>query len=113
MALTIVAVKPPGDVHGGVRVGYFDVTFDNSYPTTGEPLTPQMVGLSQIFQVTCDGGAKNAAGTLLAPVRYDYVNKKLQGYEYNGAAAGLAQLQEFANAFNASAFTARLKVEGL
>jgi len=112
VALAISVVKKAGDVQGGVRVAYVDVTFDSSYPTGGEPLAPADVGLSQITFVS-DELAKNAAGTLGIPVRYDYVNKKLQGYEYNGAAAGLARLQELANAFDASLFTVRLKVEGL
>lgn len=114
MALTITPVAPVGasrDVHGKTRVAWFDITFDNSYPTTGEPLTAADLGFRRILILVSDM-AKNAAGTLAFPVRYDYVNSKLQGYEYNGAAAGLARLQELANAFDASLFTVRVKVEG-
>jgi hypothetical protein len=103
LALTKVAAS----TFGNKRVRVYDITFDSSYPTGGESLTAADVGLKKIEQVLSDAGAKNSAGTSMVPVRYDYTNSKLQGYEYNGASAGVARLQELANAFDASAFTAR------
>lgn len=97
---------------GNKRVRIYDVTFDSSYPTGGEPLAASDVGLRKIEQVLSDAGAKNSAGTSSIPVRYDYTNSKLQGYEYNGASAGVARLQELANAFDASAFSVRLTFIG-
>lgn len=110
MALAISVVDR--DVQGSTRVVYADVTFDNSYPTTGEPLTPDNVGLRQIVFVG-DEVAKNAAGTSAVPVRFDYVNNKLQAYRYDGASAGKAFLEEVANAVDLSTFTVRLRIEGV
>jgi hypothetical protein len=99
-------------VHGDERVVRVAATFDSSYPTGGEPLVAADLGLARITHIE-DATAKNAAGTSAIPVVYDHTNSKLQGYEYNGASAGVARLQELANAFDASAFTARLTVYGL
>jgi hypothetical protein len=112
MTLAIVKVTGADTTFGNKKIKIRDVTFDSSYPTGGEPLTAADVGLKRIDQVLCDAGAKNAAGTLVIPVRYDHANAKLQGYEYNGAAAGVARLQELANTFDASAFTARITFIG-
>lgn len=50
-----------------------DVTFDSSYPTGGEALTPAQLGLSVVDYL----GAESAAGYNFA---YDRANKKLIAY---------------------------------
>lgn len=97
---------------GNKKLAVYDVTFDSSYPTGGESLTASDLALKKIESVSCDGGAKNSAGTSLVPVRYDYTNSKLQAYRYDGASAGKAFLEEVANTVDLSAFTVRLTVIG-
>lgn len=112
MALTISRLSPNADrVEGNKRVKVRDVTFDSSYATGGESLTPADVGLKKIETVR-GLVAKNAAGTSALPLVYDYTNQKLQIYRYDGASAGKASLEEAAAAFDASAFTARLELIG-
>lgn len=112
MALTIAKVSN-GDYNiGNKRVRTRDVTFDTSYATGGLALTPSQVGLRSIIEAETGGGAKNAAGTSLVPVRYDYTNSKLQAYRYDGASAGKAFLEEVAAAVDLSAFTVRMKFVG-
>lgn len=111
MALTIARVTGADRIEGNKKVKVRDVTFDNSYPTTGEPLAAADVGL-KVIEFVRGLSAKNATGTLGLPLAYDYTNSKLQALEYNGAAAGVAQLQEVANTTNLAAFTARLEFVG-
>lgn len=97
-----------------VRIREIVLTGGANYTTGGESVTPTAVGLSKrIEQVLTDGGAKNAAGTLMIPVRYDYANNKLQIFRYDGASAGKASLEEAASNFDASLFTARLTFIGV
>jgi hypothetical protein len=111
MALTITKVAGADTVFGNKRVKVRDITFDSSYPTTGESLTAADVGLTKIDFVETQG-AKNSAGTAQVPVVYDYTNSKLQIYRYDGASVGKANLEEAAAAFDASAFTARVRFVG-
>ena len=96
-----------------------DVTFSNSYATGGDVLgttlvlAARAVGLySTIHQVIVDH-AKNAAGTSLVVVRYDYAAGKLQAYRYDGASVGKAFLEEVTAAVDLSLFTARLTFIGV
>lgn len=70
MALTVskLEVSPDG---GKGREAKFNLAFDNSYPTGGEPLTPADVGLSNItgFDVLGNEGGYS--------FNYDYSNQKL------------------------------------
>lgn len=99
------------EAEGNLRVVYVDVTFDASYPTTGLAVDLTKLGLKEVLNVTTDGGARNAAGTLLLPVSFNRATSKLQAYVSNGASP--AQLAEAPNTTNLSAFTARLRVEGI
>src|SRR4051794_33479755 len=113
MALTVAKVSPNADtVFGNKRIKIRDVTFDNSYATGGLALTAATVGLKVIQQVLTDAGAKNAAGTSVVPIRYDYTNSKLQAYRYDGASAGKAFLEEVTAAVDLSLFTARITIIG-
>lgn len=113
MALTIAKVSGGDYVIGNKKVRTRDITFDNSYATGGIACTAASVGLRQVTSAFCDGGAKNAAGTSLVPVRYDYANNKLQAYRYDGASAGKAFLEEVTAAVDLSTFTVRMTFVGV
>jgi hypothetical protein len=102
--------EPPYKTH------LMDVTFDNSYPTTGEIVTATQVSLSQIVDVQVVRQPTNAAGTLalIATCEPNASGSQavIQLYRYDGAAAGKASLEEAANAFDASLFTGRFKFIG-
>jgi hypothetical protein len=51
MALTITKVTEGRWVNGNKDEGYFDVTFDDSYPAGGEAVTPANFGLTKIVQI--------------------------------------------------------------
>lgn len=74
MALT-VARADRTNVYGNRRVTTSTVTFDASYPTGGESLTPAQVGLKKISRahtvITTPGGS-----VVSAP--YDITNSKLK-----------------------------------
>lgn len=87
------------------------LTTGANYTTGGDTLTPSQVGLRVITQIYVDH-AKNATGTSLVIVRYDYAANKLQSYRYDGASAGKAFLEEVAAAVDLSTFTARITFVG-
>jgi len=58
-------------VFGNKRVAMFDMAFDTSYPNGGETLTPNTVGLEEVFQATIN----NMGGYTL---EYDIVNEKFK-----------------------------------
>lgn len=87
MALTVAKVTGADYVAGNKRVKVRDITFDSSYPTTGESLTASDVGLKTIEQVLPHGLAGNSDGTeptLAVDVRYDHSTSKLQAFETAG-----------------------------
>ena len=81
MALTIARITGADTTWGNKRVRVRDITFDSSYPTGGEPLTPADVGLKKIEQAVPHGAARNTAGTLAVDVAYDATTAKLFAYE--------------------------------
>lgn len=121
MAVTIAEVSNPNGAQTEFPFGIYkarivDVTFDNSYVTTGEPLTAINLGWNGIFGAIPLTQAGNAAGTLAMPVHIKpnstLSQVTIQLLRYDGASAGKASLEEAANAFDASLFTVRLLVIG-
>lgn len=89
MGLTLAFDRAASGVDGNRRRRVYDVTFDSSYPTTGESLTAADLGLRKVERVVPEGPAGDSdgtGGTLSVNVRYDYSSAKLQAYE--GAASG-------------------------
>lgn len=122
MAFTIANVSSPNalQLEGellGMKARVVDLTFDSSYDNTnGEVLNASDLGWNLIFGIiwirmpydstnklafTAEG-IPNAAQTSLS----------IRAQEYNGAAAGLARLQDVGNATNLSTFTGRAIVVG-
>lgn len=117
MALTLTEVPTINQIVqefplGSMKARVQDVLFDNSYPTGGEVVTAASLGWSALFGAIVMLDATNAAGTLTMPVMVKpnaaktQVTLQLAGYD--GASAGKASLEEKANAFDASLFTARI-----
>lgn len=89
----------------GVRV---DITFDASYVTNGEPLTPADLGLGRINQLISDqGGLGSDFGRI---VQYDRENELLLVFEDAGAAGAL---REVPNAVDLSDLTVRVTAVGI
>ncbi len=115
MAITIADVATPNAAQTSglnqFKWRFKDITFDNSYPTTGEVVTATQVNLNMLVGVI-PGLAVTSDGAAALPV-YGEVNSTgsqatLQIYRYDGASAGKASLEEAANTFDASTFTVRL-----
>ncbi len=113
MALTLAKITPTGSdfVAGNKRVKYVTVTFDSSYATGGESLTPADVGLKVITHVTPDL-ASVAAHTTGVLVGYDYTNKKLFAMTNTASGNSGVALSEVASTTNLSTFIVRLRIEG-
>ena len=56
MPLTITPVAGAKSVSGTIREEFFDVTFDSSYPTGGEVVTPRDFGLLALYGISIVGG---------------------------------------------------------
>lgn len=82
MALAFAAVgRPIHTIVGSRKRTVTDVTFDNSYPTGGEPVTAAQLGALQrvdsaICQIKAVGGTVNVTS-----VFYDEANDKLVAYD--------------------------------
>lgn len=102
MALTVTNARsnmPLTSVQGDKRVFQGRITFDSSYPTGGEVLTPAEVGLTRIDHVivTAKGGTE--------VVVWDHANSKLQIFTADGV--------EATNASNQSAVVCHVEVSGI
>ena len=109
MALTLSPVSRTN--FGDKRVRVYDVTFDSSYPTGGESLTPADVGLKIIHTVQ-GSPARNADGPLAHPIVYDYANSKLLAHQFDGSALSTQAFEEVAAGADLSAFSTRLMIVG-
>lgn len=88
MALAVSGLKR--DSSGNARVTSGLITFDNAYATGGESLTPEMVGLHVITQITVVNG-------LGFSFEYDYSGKLLKAFcpGVVTGAAGAGTLDDF------------------
>lgn len=83
-----------------------EVTFDNSYPTGGEPVTPAQFGVRSIdmMLITNNGGYI---------FEYDHVNNKIKAYNSTTGVALASPGSEVVAATNLSAVVLRALVIGL
>lgn len=110
MALTLAMVHPeyPEVCIGGLRGKLLKVTFDNSYASGGESLTPASVGLSEIMFVIPQPDANALEGYV---VQYDYTAQTLMAFVEESAAAGGPLLE--AGAVDLSTLVVRVLVLGI
>lgn len=92
MAVSATKVAGTSTIFGNKRVRVYDVTFDSSYPTGGEPLAASALGLRKIQFAICT--VKAVGGTVnVANVHYDRANSKLLVFdETPGEAADTSDL---------------------
>lgn len=110
MALSIGSPVKAG-VMGDIRYKIVNITFDSSYPTAGEALTPATLGFSKVYAVVDCGPAGNATPiTRRVTVVYDDVNSKLQAY--SSVATGTEFEAEVANGTDLSSVVQRVIVYG-
>jgi hypothetical protein len=102
MALTLSEIGGTRLNSGQLRGAVYDITFDASYPTGGETLNAEDVGLDVVLAAQQVGGhlTSGAAMTTQFLLNYDPSTRKLQLFTSNGAAAAL--LAEFTNGGDAS-----------
>lgn len=80
MGLTVTIGGSEKTVFGNRRAVFADVAFDSSYPTGGEALTPETLGLRTIDFLVVE----NASGYTF---EYDRTNEKLKAFAGGGQAA--------------------------
>lgn len=87
MPLTLTLVKGSEWEAGRLRGRIYDVQFDNSYLTTGEPLSPDDVGLLSVIGCYCIGvsGSGGGSTTAYAVPIFNLANGNLQAYETGAA----------------------------
>lgn len=101
MALTITGIrKEPIKVDGmrGLVRGRCNVTFDSSYPTGGESITP--TNLSLLSQIVSMFGSPDSDANAYR-LSFDYTNSKLMVFSQGAADAG----DEVANTTDLSALS--------
>lgn len=100
---------------GYFRVQVADVTFDSSYPTGGETLTPGLLGLTTIYWVST---GVDTARTRLWNVTWDSTNATLQAWytaaydSVYAATTRAAVVAEAGSTYNLSTLTARMTFIG-
>lgn len=105
MALTVQDVDSRAhDVFGRHKIKLVNVTFDSSYDTGGESLTPAMVGMAKFDIVLVSPDANALPGHV---VQYNYTTQKLMVFVEEAVAAG-GPLLEIAAASNLSTLVARV-----
>jgi len=113
MALSFAKVSDAVGVQGTIRETFYDVTFDASYPTGGEAIAPNEVGLGTIIHGAEVIGHRLTSGTPTTAyvVLWDYVSGKLQVF-VTGTAADTV-LNEVANATNLATRIFRIRFVGV
>lgn len=104
MALTVTTVRRT--VYGNRRVVIADVTFDSSYLTGGESLTPSDLGLTAVDRI--DAGVSTGGYVIV----YDHTNSKLMAFQGDNTNAAAAPLIQVPNATNLSAVSVRVDAIG-
>lgn len=123
MALTIAQVSHPNSAStefpfGPFKARILDITFDSSYDNTnGESLTAASLGWATIEGAFVLADAWSGTATDLTAVIRPVATAGgssivFRAFEYNGAAAGLARLQEVADTTDLSTYTMRVCVFG-
>jgi hypothetical protein len=88
LAFEVIALDPiPGS--GGKRERIVNITFDNSYPTGGEAVTPANFKLNGIDTIECMGG--NAA-SCANRWPWDAENGKIMAFDAAGQVANATDL---------------------
>ena len=106
MALTLAEVEEAQGVFGHLKAFAYDVTFDASYPTGGEELTPATVGLEEIIMVIPEMADTGHI------VWYDRANSKLEAWYSDHSESADGPLVEVANTTDLSTVDVRVLIIG-
>lgn len=110
MALTVAKVAGADYTVSNKRVRVRTITFDSSYLTAGESLTPADVGLRVIDEARSHGPFRVTDGTSSIDVSYDHTNKKLLAYWGNAGTASVAP--EVTSTTDLSTYSGRMTFVG-
>ena len=102
MAVSVSTVHT--NYEGARKVATVDITFDASYPTGGEALTPATLGFVTLTRVDIDPGDGYV-------FEYDYANEKVLAYWVDTSTDG-APLAQVGNTTDLSSVVARAAVTG-
>ena len=111
--LTVAAAAgAPGPIYslGNLKAVLVDLTFDSSYPTGGEVLTPSLVGLTTIVHVS-SAYALHSTPTTAVGVVWNPATGKLIAL-YSTANASNVPIAEAGSTDDLSAFTCRCMIYG-
>lgn len=89
MAITVTQVGRR-TVFGDRRVGFYDVVFSGTYPTGGEPLALNLLGMTDVDYITATAGVSTDRATSVV-VSFDQTTNKLLNYESGAANAPLIE----------------------
>ena len=101
MAVTLSSLD--FSVVGDKRCTRGTVTFDNSYPTGGEAITPQQVGLGTILRMDVENPVSSTPTTRMST--FDHTNTKFLVFTSSDG-------NQVANGTDLSAFSARFEAIG-
>lgn len=101
MPVTITSVPGAKSTSGTIREEFYDIKFDSSYPTGGEPIIAKDFGLLSLYGVSVVGGNTDAMPYRVA---FNMSTSKLY-VETEG--------EQVAADFNLSAVTVRVRVTGI
>lgn len=93
MAATYTLTKVTQYTAGNKKVRVYDVAMSGTYTTSGDALTPSVLGFKKVEQFIVHNGADD--GTVQYPVSYSYSTNKVKLYE-SGGAAGTAAAEKAA-----------------
>lgn len=95
--MAVTATKVIDEVPGATHMISGTITFDSSYVTGGEPITPTILGAPYAGTIVwlVATGVRGVAGTVCTGVQFDATNQKLLVYNLTAGA-------ETANATNLS-----------
>jgi hypothetical protein len=110
MALTVTVDKQASGSVGHLKKRVCDITFDSSYATAGESLTPADVGLRVVHEAIAHGVFRTSSGTTGVDVSYDRTNKKL--FAYWGNAGSASVIPEVTSTTDLSTFSGRITFIG-
>jgi hypothetical protein len=74
MELALTITRKRKTISGNMREKHFQIAFDSSYPTGGEPLTAANLGMRKLTTVSITGQKGYT-------FEYDYTNEKILAYQ--------------------------------
>lgn len=111
MAITLTNVTGHGGIVGptGLSQAVYDITLDNSYPTSGYSMAPAVSGYSSIVAITVHGLFRNGTNAVIG--HFDAGTNKL--FMFWGNAGTASVLPEVTNATSLASYVGRVTILGV